>query len=96
MDLGDRIGSFRFLNRDAKFTGAFDGIFASGGLKIVKAPPRTPHANLLRRDGYAPHEPGTPASYDQHRPISPASNDRPTKATLCPPCQFSGGRCSVA
>ena len=38
MDLGDRIGSFRFLiqNRDAKFTGAFDGIFASRGLKIVE------------------------------------------------------------
>jgi putative transposase len=49
MQLEDRIGQFKFLirDRDAKFTDAFDAIFASDGIRILPTPMQAPRANAI-------------------------------------------------
>jgi putative transposase len=47
MGLGDEVDRLRFLirDRDAKFTAAFDTVFAAAGIQTVRIPPRAPQAN---------------------------------------------------
>ena len=49
MDLGDRAAEFRFLirDRDSKFTGIFDAIFASEGIRILRTQVQEPRANAI-------------------------------------------------
>jgi putative transposase len=49
MDLDDAGQRFRFLipDRDAKFTRAFDAVFTSSGIQIVKSPVRALRANAV-------------------------------------------------
>ena len=49
MDLGDRAAEFRLLvrDRDSKFTGIFDAVFTSEGIRILRTPVRAPQANAI-------------------------------------------------
>jgi transposase InsO family protein len=49
MDLDEGAQRFRFLvrDRDAKFTDAFDAVFAAAGITVLRTPPQSPRTNAF-------------------------------------------------
>jgi putative transposase len=47
LDLADEGVRFLIRDRDSKYTGTFDQVFGSGGIRVVKTPVRAPQANAI-------------------------------------------------
>jgi putative transposase len=47
LDFADQGMRFLIRDRDSKYSGTFDGVFCSGGIRIVKTPVRAPKANAI-------------------------------------------------
>jgi putative transposase len=47
LDLADEGVRFLIRDRDSKYSGTFDQVFGSGGIRIVKTPVRAPQANAI-------------------------------------------------
>jgi putative transposase len=47
LDLADDGMRFLIRDRDSKYTGTFDEVFGSGGIRLVKTPVRAPQANAI-------------------------------------------------
>ena len=49
MELAEQANAVKFLicDRDTKFTGSFDSVFAAQGIRSIKTPVRAPRANAI-------------------------------------------------
>jgi len=57
LDLADEGVRFLIRDRDSKYSGAFDEVFRTDGIRIVKTPVRAPQANAIAERFVRPYAP---------------------------------------